>query len=243
MNQFLYFRSFRLCAVLISVIIISASSCLTAIPELPWDEHKVSDITIRVRPASRESLENRYGRPPAAVNPLLDYPSIIPPRRLMVFDVYIESETAEVELVTRQTTLVFRNPNSRIPIIFSPETRAMDADELEDAWRDYYEIDRTGDIPMLVNRARDALPGNLIAKPGKPAEGYLVFLRRFPKSGTARLNLALRTPDGDRGTVEMDIVIPDTRKNNTGIFGGRENQEKPEGTGEESNEDTGIFAD
>lgn len=239
MNKLLDFRLTFVVPVFILVGFLS--SCLTNMPELPWNGEEISDITIRVRPASRESLEARYGRPPAAANPLLDYPNLVPPRRLMVFDVHIESETVEVELVTRETILVFMDPDAAIPLLFSPRNRAMDAEALEDAWRIYYEIDRPGDMPKLVNRTRDALPGNLIARPGEPAEGYLVFLRRFPKSGTAQLSLALRTPEGDSGTVNMDIVIPDTRKKNTGIFAGGKSPEEAED--DEARENTGIFSD
>ena len=219
------------------------SSCRTYIPVLPWTEEKVSSIVIKVRPASRESLEDKFGRPSFTVNPLLDYPSLLQQRRLVVFDIVIESPEVTVEAVTDETTLIFVNPDAKIPMLFDPETKALDAEGLEKEWAVYYDPDRLDDLPALGYKARKALPGNLTAGPGKPAEGYLVFLRRFPKSGTARLKLALRTAEGDRGTVKMDIVIPDTRKNNTGIFAGRQNQDKPQDSKEEPEEDTGIFAD
>ena len=214
-------------------LVIMLSSCRTRIPVLPWNEQAVSGITIKVRPASRESLEARYGKPPYAVNPLLDYPSLVQQRKLMVFDVLIESEEVEVELITPESTLIYVNPDTRIPMIFDPETTALDAEALEYAWTLYYDPDRSGDIPTMVNKTRDALPGNLISKPGEPAAGYLVFLRRFPKSGTAHLKLSLRTSRGDTGTVSMDIVIPDTSKKNTGIFEEDEPEEKEENTGEQ----------
>ena len=216
-------------------------SCRTYIPVLPWTEHEVSEIIIKVRPASRESLEAEFGRPPFAVNPLLDYPSVLQQRRLVVFDISIESPQVEVEVVTEETTLIFVNPDAKMPTLFDPETRALDAEGLEREWTIYYDPDRRSDLPTLVNRTRDALPGNLIARPGEPAEGYLVFLRRFPKSGTAQLSLALRTPEGDSGTVNMDIVIPDTRKKNTGIFAGGKSPE--EAQDDEARGNTGIFSD
>ncbi len=84
----------------------------------------------------------------------------------------------------------------------------------------------------MVWKTLDALPGNLVAGPGKPATGYLVFLRRFPKYGIANLSLSLRSSNGDTGVIPMEIEIinPDD-KTNTGIFETVEKDEKRKNTG------------
>ena len=210
-------------ALLLSLL---AASCQTARPEMPWTEYEVSGIVIKVRPASRDSLVRKYGNPTTSVmNPFLDYPSLIQQRKLFVLEVEMSSPEVEIELITRETTLVYASENMKIKPLFDPETRALDAEHLQEEWEKYISEGEKHKIPELRNKALDALPGNLVASPGKPAKGYLVFLRRFPKSGTAELSLALKSANGDTGSIPISIEIPDLNKDknaevqeNTGIF-------------------------
>lgn len=201
------------------------ASCRTEMPEMPWSEYEVSGVTIKVRPASRESLIAKYGNPKAVMNPLLDYPSLLQQRRLFVLDVEISTPDVGIELITRETTLVYVSGDMKIPVLLDPETKALDAKELQKAWNLYLDPEYRFDIPEMVRKTNKALPGNLVAKPGQPAEGYLVFLRRFPKAGTAELSLAVKASNGDTGTIPISIEIPDFSKDknaevqeNTGIF-------------------------
>ncbi len=208
-------------ALLLSLL---AASCQTAIPEMPWTEYEVSGIVLKVRPASRESLIEKYGNPNTVMNPLLDYPSLIQQRKLFVLEVEMSSPEVEIELITRETTLVYTS-EKKSKNIFNPETQALDAKHLQDEWLVYMENYEHSKIPEMTYKTYDALPGNLVAKPGEPAKGYLVFLRRFPTSGTAELSLALKSANGDTGSIPISIEIPDLNKNkktevqeNTGIF-------------------------
>ena len=200
-------------------------SCRTNMPELPWTEYEVSGIEIKVRPASRDSLIEKYGVPTAVMNPFLDYPSLLQQRKLFVLDVEISTPEVEIELITRETTLVYTSEDMKIKPIFDPETRALDAKHLQEEWTLYLQDGKTHLIQEMVYKTKKALPGNLVARPGEPARGYLVFLRRFPKAGTAELSLALKSSNGDTGTIPISIVIPDLHKDehaevrdNTGIF-------------------------
>ena len=206
---------------------LALASCRTEMPEMPWTEHDVSGIQIKVRPASRDSLIAKYGNPTAVMNPLVDYPSLLQQRKLFVLDVEFSAPPEmEIELITRETTLVYTSEDMKLQPLFDPETRALDAKHLQDAWTVYLENHEHYKIPEMMNKTYNALPGNLVARPGEPAKGYLVFLRRFPESGTAELSLAFKASNGDTGAIPLTIEIPDMTdkdknaeiQENTGIF-------------------------
>ena len=76
-------------------------------PLQPWTEHTVSGITILLRPATRESLEQIPGSPPGDLNPLLDYPAILTGQKFLVLETRINSPQHGVQMVTNKTTLAF----------------------------------------------------------------------------------------------------------------------------------------
>lgn len=205
------------------------SSCVTEPPPASWTGFSVSGIDIRVRPASRESLEKRYGASSQGMNPLLDYSSLFSQKRLLVFEMIVESTEYAVELVTRQTTIDFEGMK---PGLFAGDDRALDEELLREAWEGFLKIDNVSNIPEMEREVHDALPGNLKARPGEPASGYLVFLNRFPKYGVVHLSLLLRASNGDTGTVSIRVEIeePGKPRKSTGIFAPEEG-DKPENTG------------
>ena len=190
----------------------------------------MSGIKVSVRPASRDDLVKRFGNPASVMNPLVDYPSLVSQLKLMVLDVAIESPEYAVELVTRQTTLTFEG--SKPGFFSSAESKALDEAALQEAWKTY--IDGTTQMPEMMLKTRKALPGNLTAKPGTAASGYLVFLDRFPKSGTAVLSLALKASNGDTGVIPLRITFSAPGDAPTGIFARPE--AKPQGN-------SGIFSE
>ncbi len=195
------------------------SSCASAgLPPQPWTTHEVSGISIQVRPAARSDLVKRFGSPSSVLNPMVDYPSLVSQQRLYVFEVTIESPEYRVELVTRQTELAFED--FRGGFLSPAKARALDARGLQEAWMAY--IAGTSQIVEMEQKTRKALPGNLLARPGAPASGYLVFLHNFPKSGTAVLSLFLRASNGDTGVVPLRVEIPEPGRKSTGIFARQE---------------------
>ena len=191
------------------------ASCATEMPSQPWTHLVASGIKISARPASYEDLVRNYGNPSSAMNPLVDYPSLVSQLRLLVFDVTIESPEHDVELITRQTTCAFIG--AKDSPLAPAELRALDAQDLQEAWREH--VDGSSKMPELVFKSNKALPGDLRASPGKPASGYLVFLGYFPKGGTAVLSLAMRSSAGDAGDVKLRVELPDLdKKKATGIF-------------------------
>jgi hypothetical protein len=202
------------------------SSCVTSAPPQPWTTYSVSGIKIDVRPAARADLVKRFGNPSSAMNPFVDYPARLSGQSLLVFEVAIESPDYRVELINRQTTVAFEGAKDSY---FTPaQVKALDAKALQDAWKVY--IDGTSQVPELLAKTQKALPGNIVARPGIPASGYLVFLNKFPKGGTAVLSLAMEASNGDTGVIPLRVEIPEPGKKNTGIFAKPET-EKPSSSG------------
>lgn len=193
-------------------------SCMTQSPvsEPSTITAQIADVNIEFVYLDRDTLIERHGSNLKwNQNPFVDYPGIMPRKNIFVLDTLIRTKESAVEFDIAEIRLAIEEKSGK----------AVSYLYLRNLWK-AYEDDRGWS--RIMNSSKDYMfPNEFTADPEKPAKGYLVFPYNYGvEGGRGMISITLRTPDGDRGILDIPIIVSEN-----GI-------ELLEGSGE-----SGIFAE